>query len=119
MARQRTIIVIPAAILAEANAAAKVVDTIGGERTFRVGLLDQVSADTKPTFDYYICNWQFENDERAAFQSECEKAGIWDQMKVHDLDVPDPAIARPTKGEVLATEQVKEKPSQIGAEAKA
>jgi hypothetical protein len=110
MARQRTIIVIPAAILTEANTAAKVVDTVGGEHTFRAGLLDQASADDKPTFDYYICNWQFENDERAAFQVECEKAGIWDQMKVHDLDAPDPKVARPTKAEVLATEQIKEKP---------
>jgi hypothetical protein len=115
MARQRTIIVIPAAILAEANTAAKVVDTVGGEHTFRVGLLANASPDDKATFDHYICNWQFENDERAAFQTECEKAGIWDQMKVHDLDAPDPKVARPTKAEVLATEQIKEKPSTIGA----
>jgi hypothetical protein len=111
MARQRSIIIIPAAIQAEANAAAKTVDMVGGEHTFRVGMLNQASADTKPTFDYYICNWQFEGDKRAAFQTACEKAGIWDQMKVHDLDAPDSKVARPTKTEVLTIERIKEKPS--------
>ena len=96
-----------------ANAAAKVVDQVGGEFAFTSGLLAKASPDTKPTFDYYVCNWQFEDGELAALQAEFTKAGI--AAKVHTLDKIDPASARPTFDEVKTIVNVKLPPSKTEA----
>ena len=105
--RQRTIIIIPASVQALANEAAEEtakggINTFGGAK-----LLDNTSLDTKKTPDYHACNWQFEEDERAAFEAACKARGIWALVKIHDLDMPDPAIAKPTFEAVKTTENVK------------
>ena len=113
--RQRSIIIIPASIQALANEAAEEtakggVNTFGGAK-----LLDNTSLDAKTIPDWYACNWQFEGDERAAFKTACKARGIWALVKIHDLDVPDPAIAKPTFEAVKTTENVK---NMITSEAK-
>lgn len=95
-----------------ANAAAKVVDPVGGEFAFTVGLLAKASPDTKTTNDYYVCNWQLEDGELEALQTQFIKAGIAAQVKVHTLDKIDPASARPTFDEVKTIENVKQPPSK-------
>lgn len=105
--RQRSIIIIRASTQALANKAAEEtakggINTFGGAK-----LLDNASPDAKTIPDWYACNWQFEGDERAAFEVACKARGIWAQVKIHDLDMPDPAIAKPTFEAVKTTENVK------------
>jgi len=105
--RQRSIIIVPESIAKLANEAAHEINSEGGDN-FTVGLFDNTSLDSKTTPDYYVCNWQFENDERAEFEAGCKARGIWAQVKIHDLDVPDPAIAKPTFETVKTTDSVKD-----------
>src|SRR3990167_2150704 len=107
--RQRSIIIVPETVAKLANEAAHEINPEGGDN-FTVRLLDKLSLDSKVTPDYYVCNWQFENNERAAFEAACKLRGIWSQMKVHDLDDPDPAIAKPTFETVKIINNVKDKP---------
>ncbi len=110
MARQRSIIVVPEARVAAANAAAHTINPEGGDN-FSVPLLMKTSPDTKPTPDFRIANWQFEGNQRADFEAACKKTpGLWPTMKIHDLDKPDPAVAKPSKDEVLTIEQLKDQP---------
>lgn len=104
--RQRSIIIIPVSIAKLANEAAHEINPEGGDN-FSVGLLDNASLDSKATPDYYVCNWQFEGDERVQFEAGCTAKGIWAQVKIHDLDAPDPAIAKPTFETVKTTDNVK------------
>ena len=104
--RQRSIIIVPESVAKLANEAAHEINPEGGDNV-TVGLLDNASLDSKITPDYYVCNWQFENDERIEFEAACKLRGIWSQMKVHDLDDPDPAIAKPTFEEVKVADKVK------------
>lgn len=113
MPRTRAIIVIPAAQQVLANAAAKVIDPAGGEKTFTVGMLANTSPNNQTTPDYYICDWQFESGELALLTAELGKAGILTLVKIHELDNPDPALGRPTKTQVMRTEQIKDCPSPI------
>ena len=105
--RQRSIIIVPETVAKLANEAAHEINPEGGDN-FTVRLLDKLSLDSKVTPDYYVCNWQFENNERATFEAACKLRGIWSQIKVHDLDDPDPAIAKPTFETVKTTENVKD-----------
>jgi len=104
--RQRSIIIVPESIAKLANEAAHEINLEGGDN-FTVGLLNNASLDSKTTLDYFVCNWQFENNERAEFEAACKLRGIWNQMKVHDLDDPDPAIAKPMFETVKTTESIK------------
>jgi hypothetical protein len=110
----RSIIIIPAAIRDQANAAAKRVDLVGGEFTFGVGLLANASADDKVEADYYVTNWQFEaEDGRERLETELRREGIWGQVRMHDLDRADPAIALPRLETVMEVEQVKRRRSGL------
>lgn len=51
---RRAIVVVTADVAASANAEAKKIDTIGGERTFTVGL----SATGAAPATHYWCSWQ-------------------------------------------------------------
>lgn len=93
--RQRSIMIISAAIQALANEVAHALNPEGGDN-FTVGLLASASPDDKAIPDFYVANWQFENNGRARFEAGCRAKGIWAQVKAHDLDTPDPAIAKPT-----------------------
>ena len=113
----RSIIIIPAAIKDQANAAAKRVDLVGGEHTFSVGLLANASADSKAEPDFYVTNWQFEaEDGRERLEAEFKKEGIWDQVKMRDLDKADPKVALPRLETIMTTERVKYPKTQAGAE---
>jgi len=105
--RQRSIIIVPESVAKLANEAAHEINLEGGDN-FTVGLLDNASLDSKATPDFRVANWQFENDERVAFETACKARGIWAQVKIHDLDVPDPAIAKPTFETVKTMEIVKD-----------
>ena len=105
--RQRSIIIIPASIQALVNEAAEETAK-GGINTFDgAKLLDKTSLDSKVTPDYYACNWQFEGDERAAFEAACKARGIWAQVKVFDLDDPDPVLGKPNFEQTRASAKVK------------
>ena len=106
MSRIRSIIIVPESIVDLANQAAEETSK-GGIGTFTVPLLANISLDSKTTPDFRACNWQFEGDERAAFELACKARGIWALVKIHDLDVPDPAIAKPSFDAVKTTENVK------------
>ena len=104
--RQRSIIIIPASIQALVNEAAEETAK-GGINTFTVGLLANTSLDDKLTADFYVCNWQFEDDERAAFAAACKARGIWAQVKVFDLDDPNPVLGKPNFEQTRASTKVK------------
>lgn len=107
MARTRAIIVVPAAFQAQANAAAKAVDPVGGERTFTVGRILSARPDAHPIPDAYVCNWQFEGNELDRFKSELLTRGVSAATKIYELDSPDPAVARPREETVNAAEGIK------------
>ena len=114
---KRAIIIIPAAIKDKANACAKRIDTVGGEHTFSVGLLANASADSKTEPDFYVTNWQFEaEDGRERLEAEFKKEGIWDQVKMRDLDKADPAVALPKLETIMTTERIKYRKTEEGAE---
>lgn len=72
---RRLIIVVPVAVASQANVRAKEVDTVGGERTFSVGLVPVGSpAGTPPT--YYWCSWAMTNDHHTAVRSRVDTAAL-------------------------------------------
>jgi hypothetical protein len=83
----RSIFIVSAADQAEANAAAKEVDTAGGENTFASPL-----EDSSGSIVAYICNWQFEDAaERASLISAFARRGIMGRVTQSDYTSADPA----------------------------
>lgn len=67
---RRLTIVVTAAIAAVANARAKEVDTVGGERTFTEGL----SLTGLPPATHYWCSWQMDDDWDARIKQKLQNA---------------------------------------------
>lgn len=100
MNNRRFIIICPALVQKVANEA---VEGIGGPGVFTVA----VSADENDLApSHYWCNWAMSPETWDACQEAWEKAGVWDLLKVTELDSYDPALATPTPDEVLAGENL-------------
>lgn len=71
MNTRQVIIVVNAAQAAQANAAAKTVDIVGGEKTFNVGL----SATGSEPWTHYWCSWNMTAPDEAAIRKALEPLG--------------------------------------------
>jgi hypothetical protein len=67
MALTGLIVIVPAANVAAATAAAKVLDPVGGDKTFNVAL--NASGDEKDAATHYWCCWYLDDAKRAQFQA--------------------------------------------------
>src|SRR5437016_5165644 len=96
---QRQIIVVTAAVAATLNAHAKLVDTVGGEKTFTAGLSP---TGTLPATHFW-CNWQMQPGEKSALTTLVTGLPAATQLGVTTfvLDSVDPAVAKPTPQTVL------------------
>lgn len=105
---KRARIIVPLLSRDGANAAAKTVDTIGGERTFTVGL----SADGTGDPSHFVCDWAMTETERTRLANEFTRRGV--TARIYDLDDPDPHRGRPSLDSVLTTETLKRIESTAG-----
>jgi hypothetical protein len=94
---RRLLCVIPASQQAAANAAAKVVDPVGGERTFTVGLNASGRDTDAPT--HYWCSWQMTPEQETQLRAEFAARGVTPSREPR-VSSFDPQEARPRPDEV-------------------
>ncbi len=91
---RRLILVVEAAVAATANTRSKEVDTVGGDKTFTVGL----SASGSGPVTHYWCNWQMTLNEQTALLAKLQPTIDAGRARVFDAKSNEPEDVLATLG---------------------